>query len=122
VKREANIPQCNRRLTLAGFLRTLNPPVNMNKLQFTVLNIVGAICGLLIIGDLALGFLNSRLNGQVAGMQAQFNQAQQIQNTAQNLVTRLAQASQTEAALQELLVRHDIKPNVNTNAPTSAKP
>jgi hypothetical protein len=110
------------RLTPAGFRRTLKPPVSMNKLQFTVLNIVGAICGLLIISDLALGILNSRLNGQVNAMQAQFNQAQQIQNTAQNLVMRLAQASQTEAAVQELLVRHDLKPNLNTNTPAPAKP
>ena len=50
----------------------------MNKSQFLALNIVGGICGLLIICDLVLGILNSRLNAQVAQTQAQFYQAQQI--------------------------------------------
>jgi hypothetical protein len=66
----------------------------MNKAQFSALNIVGGICGLLIICDLVLGMLNSRLNARVAQTQAQFNQAQQIHNTAQNLVVRIAQARQ----------------------------
>jgi len=94
----------------------------MNKSQFLALNIVGGICGLLIICDLVLGILNSRLNAQVAQTQAQFNQAQQIHNTAQNLVVRIAQASQTDPALQALLVQHDFKVNLNTNNPAPATP
>ena len=94
----------------------------MNKAQFSALNIVGGICGLLIICDLVLGMLNSRLNARVAQTQAQFNQAQQIHNTAQNLVVRIAQASQTDPALRELLDRHDFKVNPNTNNPAPATP
>ena len=94
----------------------------MNKSQFLALNIVGGICGLLILCDLVLGMLNSRLNAQVAQTQAQFNQAQQIHNTAQNLVVRIAQASQTDPALRALLVQHDFKVNLNTNNPAPATP
>jgi hypothetical protein len=109
-------------LTSAGFLRILNLPVNMNKTQFAALNIVGAVCSLLIIGEVVLGMLNNRLNKQVAQTQAQFNQAQQMHNTAQNLVVRMAQAGQTDPALRDLLARHDFKVNLNTNSPAPATP
>ena len=94
----------------------------MNKAQFSALNIVGAVCGVLIIGDVVLGILNGRLNAQVAATQSQFNQAQQMQNTAQNLVLRIARDGQTDPALRELLVRHDFKVNLNTNNPAPATP
>ncbi len=86
------------------------------------LNVVGGVCGLLILGDVGLGLLNSRLNQRVASTQNQFGQAQQLQNTAQNLVARLAQAAQADAAVRELLARHDIKMNPNTNSPAKASP
>ena len=94
----------------------------MNKAQFLALNIVGAVCGVLIIGDVVLGLLNGRLNAQVAETQRQFNQAQQMQNTAQNLVVRIARDGQADPALRELLVRHDFKVNLNTNSPNPATP
>jgi hypothetical protein len=81
---------------------------------------VGGACGLLIICDLVLGHLNGRVNKSVAATRDQFGQAQQIQNTAQNLVGRIAQAGQNDPALRELLAKHDFKINLNTNAP--AKP
>jgi hypothetical protein len=84
------------------------------------LNVVGGVCGLLILCDLGLGLLNNRLNQSVAATQNQFSQAQQVQNTAQNLVVRVAQAGQTDPALRDLLAKHDFKVNLNTNAP--AKP
>jgi hypothetical protein len=105
-------------LTPGALICTLNLPVNMNKAQFSALNIVGGVCSLLILGDLALGILNSRLNKTVGETQTQFNQAQQVHNTAQNLVVRIAQAGQSEPALQALLAKHDFKVNLNTNNPT----
>ena len=84
------------------------------------LNVVGGVCGLLIVCDLVLGALNGRLNQSVMATQNQLGQAQQVHNTAQNLVVRVAQAGQTEPALRDLLVRHDFKVNLNTNA--QAKP
>ena len=94
----------------------------MNKTQFLALNVVGGICGLLIACDLVLGMLNGGLNAEVGQMQAQFNQAQQIHNTAQNLVVRLAQAGRTDPALRSLLERHDFKINLGTNAPAAPAP
>jgi hypothetical protein len=107
-------------LTPAEFLTTLSLPVNMNKAQFSALNVVGGVCGLLIVCDLVLGMLNSLLNAQVAETQAQFNQAQQLQNTVQNLVVRIAQASQTDPALRALLVKHDFNVNLDTHSPAPA--
>ena len=94
----------------------------MNKIQLLVLNVVGGACGLLIVGDLVLGYFNGRLNQSVVATRNQFGQAQQVQNTAQNLVLRLAQAGQTDPALHELLVRHDFNVNLNTNNQTQPSP
>ena len=87
-----------------------------------VLNVVGGACGLLIVSELVLGRLNSRLNQSVAATRNQFDQAQQVQNTAQNLVLRIAQAGQADPALSELLVKHDFKVNLNTNSQTRPSP
>ena len=87
-----------------------------------VLNLVGGVCGLLIISDLVLGYFNGRVNQSVMVTRNQFGQAQQIQNTAQNLVMRVAQAGQNDASLRELLTKHDFKINLNTNSQTKPSP
>ena len=87
-----------------------------------VLNVVGGACGLLIACDLILSFLNGRLNQSAAATRDQFNQAQRVQETGQNLVGRLAQSGQTDPALRDLLARHDFKINVNTNNQTKPTP
>ena len=92
----------------------------MSRAQFIVLNTVGGLCGLLIVGDLVLGLLNGRLNQAVAANQNQFGQAQQVQNTAKNLVVRIAQSAETEPALRELLEKHDF--HLNTNKPAKPSP
>ena len=94
----------------------------MSRVQFIILNLVGGACGLLIVCDLVLGHFNGRLNKTVAATRDQFGQAQQMQNTAQNLVMRVAQAGQTEPALRELLAKHDFKVNLNTNNQTRPSP
>ena len=105
-----------RFLDRAGFSPHSQNPVN--RAQFIVLNLAGGACGLLIVCDLVLGHLNGRLNRSVAATRDQFGQAQQMQNTAQNLVLRVAQAGQTERALRELLAKHDFQVNLNTNGQT----
>ncbi len=77
----------------------------MSKLQFWTLNIVGGVCALLILCNLALGQMDLRLNKSVVATQNQFNQAQRLQNTAQNLIGRIAQAGQSDAALRQLLAK-----------------
>ncbi len=94
----------------------------MSRIQFTALNVVGGICGLLILCDIGVGLLNHRLNQSVGETQNQFTQAQQVQNTAQNLVVRIAQAGQTDPALRDLLAKHDFKVNLNTNSPARPSP
>jgi hypothetical protein len=88
----------------------------VSRIQFFLLNIVGGLCGLLIVGDLVLGVLNGRLNRSVTANQNQFGQAQQLQNTAKNLVMRIAQSAAAEPALRELLAKHDFQLNTNTPA------
>lgn len=94
----------------------------VSKVQFMVLNLVGGACSLLIVCDLVLGQLNGRLNQSVMATRNQFGQAQQVQNTAQNLIMRVAQAGQTDPALRELLAKHDFKVNLNTNSQTRLSP
>jgi hypothetical protein len=94
----------------------------VTKTQFTILNIAGSACALLIAADLALGLLNGRLNQSVSAKREQFSQAQQVQTTVQNLVVRIAQAGQSEPALRELLAKHEFKVNLNTNNPPQSAP
>jgi hypothetical protein len=94
----------------------------MSRVQFVVLNLVGGACGLLIACDVILGALNGRLNQSVMATRNQFGQAQQVQNTAQNLVVRIAQAGQTDPTLRELLAKHDFKVNLNVNTNSLTPP
>jgi len=86
------------------------------------LNVVGGVCGVLIVCDVVLGYLDGRLNQSVGATRNQFGQAQQVQNTAQNLIVRIAQAGQTDPVLRDLLARHDFKVNLNTNSPAKPSP
>ena len=79
---------------------------------------VGVVCAVLIAGTIILGQMNNELNRKAMDLQGQFNQAQQMRGTGQNLVNRIAQAAAKDTALQELLARHHIK--VNSEPP--AKP
>ena len=95
---------------------------HVNRTQYMALNVMGGLCALLILCDLVLGVLNGKMNQTVSSTQAQFNQAQQLQNTAQNLVLRVARAGQGEPALRALLDKHDFKVTLNTNSPAKATP
>jgi hypothetical protein len=95
-------------LTPSPFALTLNA-LSMSKQQFWTLNLVAGLCALLILGTMVFGELNSGLNERAVAMQNEFNQARQVQGTAQNLVARIAQAAAKEPALQQLLTRHQVK-------------
>ncbi len=92
----------------------------MTRTQFIALNIVGSVCGLLMVCDLVLGLPNGRLNESVVANQTQSGQAQQVQATAQNLVLRIAQAGQADPVLRDLMPKHDI--HYGTNSPTRPTP
>ena len=109
-------------LTPRAIFVTLTPQDRMSKLQFWTLNIAGGICALLIIWNVALGQVDLRLNKSVLMMQNQFNQAQRLQNTAQNLLGRVAQDGQKDATLRDLLAKHGFKFTPNTNTPVARTP
>ena len=92
----------------------------MTKWQFWTLNLAGSLCALLIAVNLTLAQMNVRLNKSVGEMQGRFGQAQRLQNTAQSLVGRIAQASQQDASLRELLVRHQVAFAPGSNAPAAS--
>ena len=109
-------------LTLLEWFRTLGTQFSMSRSQFWTLNLVGSICALLIVGDVVLGYLNGVLNRSVVSVQNQFSQAQQLQNTAQNLAVRIAQAGERDAALRDLLARHEFKVTLRPAGPGTPAP
>ena len=94
----------------------------MSKTQYWILNIVGGGCALLLLANLVLGQLNESSGQGLNATQNELNRAQQVQNTIQNLVVRIAQAGQTEPALRDLLTRQDLKVNLNESAPAKPAP
>ena len=94
----------------------------MSKTQYWILNIVGGVCALLLLANLVLGQLNESSGQGLNATQNELNRAQQVQNTIQNLVVRIAQAGQTEPALRDLLTRQDLKVNLNESAPAKPAP
>jgi hypothetical protein len=97
----------------------------MTKWQFWTLNLAGGLCALLIAINLILAQINVRMNKAVAEKQGQFGQAQRLQNTAQSLVGRIAEASQKDSVLRDLLVRHKVSLGAGTpgtNAPPVPSP
>jgi hypothetical protein len=79
--------------------------------------VVGGVCAVLIVTDLVLGALNGRMNRSVMETQTQFGQAQQLHNTAQNLLMRVADLGRSDPALRNLLEKHQFHVNLSTNAP-----
>ncbi len=92
----------------------------MSKQQFWTLNVVGGICALLILGTIVLGEVNNRMNQSALFRQSQFNRAQQMQGTARNLLSRIAQDAAKEPELKALLDRHQVRFNPET--PAKANP
>lgn len=83
----------------------------MSKTKFWILNGTGGACAVLVLANLLIARMNESTNRKLNDTQADINRAQQVNNTAQNLVVRIAQAAQNDAALRELLVRQDLKVN-----------
>ena len=94
----------------------------MTRTQFRILNSIGGLCAALILANLAMSTSNGTLNRSVATTQGRFTQAQQIQNTTQSLVQRVAQAGQNEPVLRELLLRHNFTVDLNSGIPPKATP
>lgn len=91
----------------------------MSKAQFWILNLIGGVCAALLLCNMILARANERLNRSLVQTQAHLARAQELQNTAQNLIVRTAQRAQTDEALAALLGRHEFQVTLNTNAPGS---
>jgi hypothetical protein len=94
----------------------------MSKAQYWSLNGVGGICALLVLANLVLTRMNESSAQALNTTQAQMNRVQQVQTTAQNLLVRLARAAQTEPALRDLMIRHDLKANLGSDSPAKPTP
>jgi hypothetical protein len=98
----------------------------MTRLQYWTLNLVGALCALLILVSVVLAGRNERsgraLATAQAQLQAQVNRAQQAQTTMQNLAVRVAQSAQSEPALMELLNRQNLKVNLKVDGQVKQVP
>ena len=93
----------------------------MSRTQFWILNLVGAVGAALVLAAATVSRLNEHAGRTLNETQEQLNRAQQMQTTAHNLIVRIAQAAQSEAALRELLAKHDLKVDLNP-APPAANP
>jgi hypothetical protein len=110
-----------------AFLDNANPtaqaPIQqvMSKAQFRILNIVGGVCAAVILCNLVLLRLNVRSNQSLVSLQSEMAHAQNLQNTAQNLIVRVARSAEQEPALRDLLARHEFRVNLGpaTNGPAA---
>jgi hypothetical protein len=102
-------------LTSGRDLSILAADIGMSKTQFGILNVVGGLCAVLILCNVVLIRLNTRLNQSLLQTQSQINNAQQMQTTLQNLAVRVAQAAQTDPVLRDLLKRHSLTVNLNVD-------
>ncbi len=94
----------------------------MSKTKFLILNCAGGLCAALVVANLVLARMNETAGRALNETQSEINRAQQLNNTAQNLVVRIAQAAQNDPALRELLARQDLKVNFNAEKPTPSSP
>lgn len=83
----------------------------MSKTQFWILNAAGAVCAALVLTAMVFGRQNDSVIRELETNQTKLNRAQQIQLTGRNLASRIAQAAESEPALRELAIRHDLSTN-----------
>lgn len=81
----------------------------MSKAQFWLLNFVGGTSAVRLLSNVVFVRLSDRVIRVLEAMQTRIARARQIQKTAQNLVGRIAPTATTEAALKDLLVRHELR-------------
>lgn len=67
---------------------------------------IGGCCAFLIFANLVLALGNNQLNRQIVAAQSEINRTQVVQNTMQNLVSRVAQDAEKEIVLRDLLVKY----------------
>ena len=98
----------------------------MSKAQFWILNFLGGICALLIVGAVVFSRINTRLNDTVTQTQnreqPRFNEAQQRFIPFENLAVRVGHGSQTNALLLDLMRKHGVSVALNIGGQTKQVP
>lgn len=94
----------------------------MCKLSFWVLNLTSLVLVILFGLQFWLGRKVQVLNNQIVQAQTVVNNAQQIEPILRKLSMRIAQASEKEPRLRDLLVKHGMKVTLNVDGKQKSYP
>ena len=81
----------------------------MNKVQFTLLNVIAGMLAILILANVFVSSRNQKLNNRVIKYQVGINNARQAETILRQMTLRIAQASDQDAELRKIMVRHELK-------------
>jgi hypothetical protein len=81
----------------------------MTKNQYWVLNVVSFVLVTLMTVQFFVNRSNAQLNDSINQQQAVINHGRQLEPILDQLAKRIARDSETNAALRELLVKHDLR-------------
>ncbi|MDZ4817121.1 MAG: hypothetical protein SGI71_12760 [Verrucomicrobiota bacterium] len=101
----------------------------MNKNQFTILNVLAALFLVIVLANVAMSLKLRRSavaieekNRGLMEAEAKFKSAQQSRMFLRQVAMRLAQGSDADPALRDLLVKHNLKVELNVNGKTKNYP
>ena len=98
----------------------------MSKAQFWILNFLGGICAVLIVGAVVFSRINTRLNDTVTQtqnrLQPQLTEAQLRFIPFENLAVRVGHGAQTNAFLLDLMRKHGVSVALNIGGQTKQVP
>ena len=94
----------------------------MTRTQYLILTLIVLVVGPLFLTDLVLSHLNRNGEGQIMVMQRIAEEGNGYTTRWQQLVVRVYQASQQDAALKDVLAREhiNISPKSGAGAPTAS--
>ena len=98
----------------------------MSKAQFWILNVLGGISAVLIVGTVVFSRINTRLNFSVSQtqnrLQPQFTEVQQRFIPFESLAVRVGRSAQTNAVLLNLMRKHGVSVSLNIGGQTKQVP
>lgn len=81
----------------------------MTKTQSLILNTISVALAVLVLGNVFVANRNQKLNQQLAEQQIEINNAQQAKAIFDRLTARIAQGSETDTKLHDLMVKFGLK-------------
>ena len=85
----------------------------MSKKEFQIVTAMTLVMGLLLAVQFFMAQSNQRLARELARSQEVINQARQYEPKLREIAVRVAQLSEKDPALRELLVKYELKVNLN---------